>query len=73
MAVGRGFPSHPTGLEDRRGKTDIQIDGLFSGQLGYAGTRKVNTILDFNEARDDGVAVPSAELYASHLHLASDR
>jgi len=28
---------------------------------------------DFNEARDDGVAVASAGPYANHLHLASDR
>jgi len=30
------------------------------------------TILDFTEARDDGVAVASAGTCASHLHLASD-
>jgi len=29
--------------------------------------------LDFNEARDDGVAVASAEPYANHLHLTPDR
>jgi len=28
---------------------------------------------DFNEARDDGMAVASAGPYASHLHLAPDR
>jgi len=28
---------------------------------------------DFNEARDDGVAVASAGPYANHLHLAADR
>jgi len=28
--------------------------------------------LDFNEARDDGVAVASAGSYASHLHLAPE-
>jgi len=33
---------------------------------------KGTTILDFNEARDDGVAVASAGPYASHLHLASE-
>ena len=31
------------------------------------------TNLDFNEARDDGVAVASAGPYANHLHLTSDR
>jgi len=29
--------------------------------------------LDFNEARDDGVAVASGGPYASHLHLTPDR
>jgi len=31
------------------------------------------TNLDFNEARDDGVAVASAGPYANHLHLDADR
>jgi len=35
--------------------------------------RTVKSVLDFNEARDDGVAVASAGLYANHLHLALDR
>jgi len=30
------------------------------------------TILDFTEARDDGVAVASAGPYANHLHLAPE-
>jgi len=29
--------------------------------------------LDFNEARDDGVAAASAGPYANHLHLTPDR
>ena len=29
--------------------------------------------LDFNEARDDGVALASAGPYTNHLHLAADR
>jgi len=29
--------------------------------------------LDFNEARDDGVAVASAAKYTDHLHLGTDR
>jgi len=32
----------------------------------------VKTNLDFNEARDNGVAVASAGPYAYHLHLAPD-
>jgi len=35
--------------------------------------QKGKTKLDFNEARDDGVAVASAGPYANHLHLAPDR
>jgi len=34
---------------------------------------KGKTILGFNEARDDGVAVTSAGPYANHLHFAPDR
>jgi len=35
--------------------------------------QKGRTILDFNEARDDGVSMTSAESYADHLQLAADR
>jgi len=34
---------------------------------------KGQTNLDFNEVRDDGVAVASPGPYANHLHLALDR
>jgi len=34
--------------------------------------RKV-TILDFNEARDDGMVMASAGQCANHLHLTPDR
>jgi len=30
-------------------------------------------MLDFNKAKDDGVAVTSAGIYANHLQLAPDR
>jgi len=33
--------------------------------------QKDKTILNFNEARDDGLAVASAGQYANHLHHAS--
>ena len=33
------------------------------------GTRKINTSLDFNEARDDVATVASDEPYASDLHM----
>jgi len=32
----------------------------------------MQTVLDYNEARDNGVAVKSAGAYANHLHLATD-
>jgi len=35
--------------------------------------QKGRTVLDFNEARDDGVAVASAASYANHLHFAPNR
>jgi len=33
----------------------------------------LETILDFNEARDDGVTVALAGPYANHVHLVLDR
>jgi len=35
--------------------------------------QKRRTITDFNDARDDGMAVAPAGPRASHLHLAPDR
>jgi len=49
------------------------FDGLFSRTTSVSWQQKGKTILDFNEARDDAVAVASGGLYASHLHLAADR
>jgi len=57
-------------------KTDTHLMvSFFPGQRGEAGTRKVKTILDFNGARNDGVAVTSAESYGMQiiLYLAPDR
>jgi len=45
----------------------------FPGKPKVNRYQKGRTILDFNEARDDGKAVASAEPYANYLHLASDR
>jgi len=45
---------------------------LFQDNLGKLAPEG-KTILDFNEARDDGVAVASTGPYANHLHLALDR
>jgi len=50
--------------------TDTRLTASFLGQTGQAVTRKSQTILDFNEVRDDGVAVASDGPYANHLHLA---
>jgi len=46
---------------------------LYPGQPEQAGIRKVKTIPDFNDTRDDEVAVVSAGPYANHLHLAPVR
>jgi len=49
------------------------FNGLFSGTTLISWHQKNRTILDFNEAGDDEVAVTSAGPYANHLHLAPDR
>jgi len=49
------------------------FNGLFSKKTWVRRHQKGKTILDFNEARDDGVAVASAGPYANHLHLAQDK
>jgi len=41
--------------------------------MGWHWCQKVSTNLNFNEARDDGVAVASAGPYADQLHLVPDR
>jgi len=58
-----------------RGKTqtNTRITAFFQYNLDkHAGAKRVKNNLDFNEARDDGVAVASAGPYAYHLHLAPD-
>jgi len=52
-------------------KTFTQL--INPGQSGQAVSRKVKTILDYNEARDDVVAAASAGPYANHLHLVPER
>jgi len=49
------------------------FNSFFSRITWVSQHQKYKTILDFNEARDDGVAVASAGPYANHLHLALDR
>ena len=43
------------------------FNGLFSRTTWVGRYQKDKTILDFAEARDDGVAVASAEPYANRL------
>jgi len=45
---------------------------FFEDNLGKLTPEGLND-LDFNEARDDGVAVASAGTYANHLHLSEYR
>jgi len=49
------------------------FQGIFYQTTWVSPNQKGKTILDFNEARDDAVAVASAGPYANHLHLAADR
>jgi len=49
------------------------FNSLLSWTAWLSQHQKCQTILDINEARDDGVAVASAGPYANHLHLAADR
>jgi len=44
---------------------------LFSRTTWISHYQKGRTILNFNEARDDGVALASAGLYANHLNFAA--
>jgi len=52
--------------------THHPFNGLFQDNLGKPATERY-TIVDFNEARDYGVAVSLAGPYANNLHLAPDR
>jgi len=49
------------------------FNGLFSRTTSVSRHQKGRTILDFNDARDDGVAVASAGSYTNHLLLSPDR
>jgi len=56
-------------MTDRQ--TDIRLTASYQANLGKP-AQKGQTILDFNTARDDGVALASAGPYENHLHLAPD-
>jgi len=53
--------------------TDTHLMASLSSTTWVSQHQKGRTILDFNEGRDDGVAVSSAGPYANYLHLAPDR
>ena len=48
-------------------------NGLFSRTTWVSRYQKGRTVLDFTEARDDGMAVAAAGPYVNHLHFTSDR
>jgi len=49
------------------------FNGHFSRTTWVSWHQKGRTILDFNKAEDNGVAVASAGPYANHMHLIPDR
>jgi len=49
------------------------FSGLFSMTTWVSQHQKGKTNLDFNEARDDGVAVAPARPHTNYSHLAPDR
>ena len=74
FSSGTGSP----GWSRKKGRKTVVVvvvvfNGLFSRTTWISWQQKGKTILDFNKARDDEVAVASAGLYAIHLHLAADR
>jgi len=62
------------GLGDRQVfNTDTHLSASFSRNMWIRRHQKRWTNLDFNEARDNGVAVTSTGPHENHLHLALDR
>jgi len=58
--------------KDRQTTVDLFND-LFFRTTWVSRHQKSKALLDFNETRNDGVAVASAGPYANCLHLALDR
>jgi len=58
---------------DRTDRHRHLFNSLFSRTTWVSRYQKGENILDFNEARDDEVAVASAGSYATHLHLDPDK
>ena len=60
--------------KQQKKQTDIHtLNGLFTRTTWVSRHQKGETILDFNKAKDDDVAVAPAGPYANHLHLTPDR
>jgi len=49
------------------------FNGILSTTTWVSRYQKCRTVQDFNGARDDGVVVASAGLYANHLYFTPDR
>jgi len=62
-----------TGPNNNNNNKQHPFNGLFSRTTWVSWYQKGRTILYFNEARDDGLAVPSAGPNANHLHVTPDR
>jgi len=62
----------PLVFTDEDKDTENLFNGLSSRTTWVSWHQKGKTNLDFNEARDDRVAVASAGPYVNHLHLAPD-
>jgi len=55
------------------GKTHTRLSAYFFSTTWVCWYKKGLSNLDFNETRDDGVAMASARQYINHLHFAPDR
>ena len=49
------------------------FNGLFSRTTWVSQYQESGTILDFNKASDDGVAIATVGPHADHVHLTPDR
>jgi len=56
-----------------RQSTSLLLHPFFQDNQGKPAPERYRTVLDFNEARDDRVAVALAGPYANHLHLSPGR
>jgi len=72
----------PENGKDQANKTNVPninslkerhpFNGLLHDNVGTLATERLKNV-DYNEARDDVVAVSSAGPYANHLHLTPER